>query len=156
MAPASTLRDALIQRTSLDVEALGQALRKHETTVRPLVGIFPEYDSLGARVSGLSPGGAAADGGVREGDYLLRAGPVELGEPDDFNEFRAHFSNLPEGTTYEVVVRRGDEEVTLELELRLSEDSQYTLVEDPDASPEAVRIRDSTSAPGLPLYAMTA
>jgi len=116
---------------------------QQETTVRPLVGIFPAYDSLGARVDGLSPGGAAADGGVREGDYILRAGPVELGEPDDFNEFRDHFSTLAEGTTYEVVVRRGDEELTLELDLRLSEDSQYTLVEDPEASPRAVRIRES-------------
>jgi predicted metalloprotease with PDZ domain len=115
----------------------------HETTVRPLVGIFPVYDSLGVRVNGLSPGGAAADGGVRESDYLLRAGPVELGEPENFDDFRAHFSKVPEGTTYEVVVRRGAEELTLELELRLSEDVQYTLVEDPDASPRAVRIRQS-------------
>jgi predicted metalloprotease with PDZ domain len=120
----------------------GLTLRE-ETTVRPLVGIFAEYDSLGVRVGGLSPGGAAADAGVREGDYLLRAGPVELGTPENFNEFRAHFSSLPEGTAYEVVVRRGAEEVTLELDLRLSEDTQYTLAEDPNASPRAVRIRES-------------
>ncbi len=113
------------------------------TTVRPLVGIFAEYDSLGVRVAGLSPGGAAADGGIREGDYLLRAGPVELGTPQDFDEFRAHFSDIPEGTAYEVVVRRGEEEVALELDLRLSEDVQYTLDEDPNASPKAVRIRES-------------
>ena len=114
-----------------------------QTTVRPLVGIFPAYDSLGARVTGLSPGGAAADGGVLEGDYLLRAGPVEISDAASFNHFRAYFANLPEGTKYDVVVRRGEEEITLELDLRLSEDSQYTLVEDPEASPRAVRIRES-------------
>lgn len=114
-----------------------------ETTVRPLVGIFAEYDSLGVRVAGLAPDGAAADAGVREGDYLLRAGPVELGTPQNFDEFRTHFSGQPEGTAYEVVVRRGAEEVTLELDLRLSEDTQYTLAEDPNASPRAVRIRES-------------
>jgi predicted metalloprotease with PDZ domain len=116
---------------------------QQETTVRPLVGIFPAYDSLGARITGLSPGGAAADGGVQEGDYILRAGPVEISDAASFNDFRAHFANLPEGTKYEVVVRRGEEEVTLELDLRLSEDSQFTLVEDPEASPRAVRIRES-------------
>jgi predicted metalloprotease with PDZ domain len=129
-----------------DVLPLAGLTLHQETTVRPLVGIFPAYDSLGVRVDGLSSGGAAADGGVREGDYLLRAGPVELGEPEDFDEFRTHFSNLPEGTTYEVVVRRGAEELTLELDLRLSEDVQHTLVEDPDASPKAVRIRESILA----------
>lgn len=113
------------------------------TSVRPLVGIFAQYDSLGVQVAGLTPGGAAADGGVREGDYLLRAGPVELGTPEDFDAFRAHFSSVPEGTTYEVVVRRGEEEITLDLDLRLSEDEQYTLKEDPNASAKAVRIRES-------------
>jgi predicted metalloprotease with PDZ domain len=116
---------------------------QQQATVRPLVGIFPAYDSLGARITGLSPGGAAADGGVQEGDYLLRAGPVEIRDAASFNHFRAYFANQPEGTTYEVVVRRGEEEITLELDLRLSEDSQFTLGEDPDASPRAVRIRES-------------
>ena len=42
MAPASTLRDALIQRTSLDEEALGEALRKQETTGRRLTEVLLE------------------------------------------------------------------------------------------------------------------
>ncbi len=116
---------------------------QRDTTVRPLVEIFPEYDSLGVRVGGLSPDGAAAEGGVRQGEYLLRAGPIALGSPENFDEFRTHFSNLPEGTVYEVVVRRGAEEIALEVELRLSKDVRYTLDEDPNASPKAVRIRES-------------
>ncbi len=114
-----------------------------DTTWRPLVGIFPAVDSLGVRITALSSGGAAADGGVLEGDYLLKAGPVDIVNQDSFDDFRAHFSQLPVGTMYPVVVRRGEEELTLELELRLDEQVSRSIVEDPDASEKAVRIRES-------------
>ena len=105
-----------------------------DTTYQPLVGIYPEYDDRGARVSDLVPDGAAATAGVQAGDYLVRAGPVEIDDESSFDEFRAHFAEKPEGTPYDVVVLRGGEEVTLKLELRISEQIERSLVEDPDAS----------------------
>jgi predicted metalloprotease with PDZ domain len=114
-----------------------------DTTYRPLVGIYPEYDDRGARVSDLVPDGAAATAGVQAGDYLVRAGPVEIDDEASFDEFRAHFAEKPEGTPYGVVVLRGGEEVMLELELRISEQIERSLVEDPDASHRAIQIRES-------------
>ena len=114
-----------------------------DTTYRPLVGIYVEYDDGGARVDGLVPGGAAAAAGVRAGDYLVRAGPVELEDEASFEEFRAYFAGKPEGTPYDVVVRRGGEEVALELELRISEQVETSLIEDPDAPERAVRLREA-------------
>jgi len=125
-----------------DLLPLAALVLEVDTTVRPLVGIYPLEDSLGVRIDGLTQDGAAAVGGVREGDYILSAGPVQIRDSDSFDEFRAHFADLPEGTPYEVVVRRGAETVRLELTLRLSEDISYSLVEDPNASEKAIRIRE--------------
>ncbi len=119
-----------------------------DTTYQPLVGIYPAYDKRGVRVNGLVPDGAAAAAGVQAGDYLVRAGPVEIDDQASFDEFRAHFAEKPEGTPYEVVVRRGDAEVTLELELRISEQIERSLIEDPDASERAIRIRESLLSGG--------
>ncbi len=119
-----------------------------DTTYQPLVGIYPEYDDQGARVSDLVPDGAAAAGGVQAGDYLVRAGPVEIDDETSFDEFRAHFAEKPAGTPYDVVVQRGDAEVTLELELRISEQIERSLIEDPDASDRAIRIRESLLSGG--------
>jgi len=119
-----------------------------DTTYQPLVGIYPEYDERGARVSDLVPDGAAAAAGVQVGDYLVRAGPVEIDDAASFDEFRAHFAEKPEGTPYAVVVQRGDAEVTLELELRISEQIERSLIEDPDASDRAIRIRESLLSGG--------
>ena len=114
-----------------------------DTTYQPLVGIYPEYDDRGAQVSDLVPDGAAAAAGVQVGDYLVRAGPIEIDDEASFDEFRAHFAEKPEGTPYAVVVQRGDAEVTLELELRISEQIERSLIEDPDASDRAIQIRES-------------
>ena len=126
-----------------DVLPLAGLTVRQDTTVRPLVGILAGQDSTGVLVTALSPDGAALAGGVREGDYLLSAGPVELTGTESFEQFRAHFAELLEGTRYDVVVRRGGETLTLELELRLSEQIQTTLIEDPDAPEKAIRIRES-------------
>ncbi len=114
-----------------------------DTTRRPLIGIFPAPDSTGVRIAGLTEDGAAAVGGVREGDYMLRAGPVEISDNDSFDAFREHFSQLPVGTMYDVVVRRGDETLTLQVELRLAEEVERGISEDPNAGSKAVRIRES-------------
>ncbi len=114
-----------------------------DTTYQPLVGIYPEYDDQGARVSDLVPDGAAAAAGIQVGDYLVRAGPVEIDDETSFDEFRDHFAERPEGMPYDVVVQRGDAEVTLELELRISEQIERSLIEDPDASDRAIGIRES-------------
>ena len=114
-----------------------------DTTYRPLVGIYPEFDDRGARISELVPDGAAAAAGMQVGDYLVSAGPVAIENDASFDEFRAHFAETPEGTRYDVVVQRGDDELMLELELRISEEITHSLIEDPEASEKAIRIRES-------------
>jgi len=126
-----------------EVLPLAALMIQTDTTVRPLVGIYPEVDSIGVRITGLTEDGAAAVAGVQEGDYILSAGPVQIEDNDSFDSFRVHFADVPEGTMYDVVVRRGGELVTLEVELRLSTDVSRTLVEHPDPSEKAVRIRES-------------
>ncbi len=126
-----------------EVLPLAGLIFTEDTTRRPLIGIFPAPDSTGVRIAGLSDGGAAAEAGVREGDYLLRVGPVEITDNDSFDAFREHFSQLPVGTMYDVVVRRGDQTLTLQTELRLAEEVERRISEDPNAGPKALRIRES-------------
>lgn len=115
---------------------------QRDTTRRPLIGIFTDVSEEGVRVGQLVPGGAAAAGGVAARDRLLRVGPVEIEDADSFDAFREHFAEVPEGTPYEVVVQRGEETLTLELELRIAEEPRYSIVEDPSATAKAVRIRE--------------
>ena len=94
-------------------------------------------------ITQVTPASAAADAGIQSGDYLLRIGEVEASERSFGQAFRVRYSREAAGTPLDVEVRRGEETLSLSMELRFVESTAYTLVEDPDAGEKAIRIRES-------------
>jgi predicted metalloprotease with PDZ domain len=116
---------------------------EERTTERPLIGVSLDQDGADVRVTDVSPDGAAANAGIQPGDYLLRIGEVVAGEGQIGAAFRARYGSEAPGTPLEVEVRRGDETITLTMELRFTESTSYTVVETRDAPEKAIRIRES-------------
>ena len=114
-----------------------------DTSRTPRLGTTTNIDSTGVRVSAVVPGSSAAEAGVRIGDYLVRVGDVTISRDVDFGPaFRARYATQPEGSPLPVVVRRDERTVTLPGKLRLAENVQYAIAEDPAAPAKAVRVRD--------------
>jgi predicted metalloprotease with PDZ domain len=112
-----------------------------DTVHSPLIGIFTEEDELGVRISQLSPGGAAQSAGVLPGDYVLRVGDVEVRDDSFGAAYRETYQDSPAGTPLEIVVRRGAEELTFDMELRFRESVRYTITESSNSSEKATRVR---------------
>jgi predicted metalloprotease with PDZ domain len=108
---------------------------------QPRLGIFTAPDSAGIRITQLEPGGAAAEAGVREGDYLLAVGDVLVTDPEFGARFRERFARASEGSPITVRVRRAGQTLNLGARLRFSPGA-YRIVPDNDASAKARRIRD--------------
>ena len=107
---------------------------------QPRLGIFTAPDSAGIRITQLEPGGAAAEAGVREGDYLLAVGDILVTDPEFGVRFRERFARAVEGSPISLRVRRVGQPVTLNARLRFSPGA-VRIVPDASASPKAQRIR---------------
>jgi predicted metalloprotease with PDZ domain len=108
---------------------------------QPRLGIFTAPDSAGIRITQLEPGGAAAEAGVREGDYLLAVGDVLVTDPEFGARFRERFARAREGSPITLRVRRVAQTLNLGARLRFSPGA-YRIVPDDNASPKARRIRE--------------
>jgi predicted metalloprotease with PDZ domain len=108
---------------------------------QPRLGIFTAPDSAGIRITQLEPGGAAAEAGVREGDYLVAVGDVPVTDPNFGARFRERFANAAEGSPITLRVRRVGQTLNLPGRLRFSPGA-YRIVPDTNASAKARRIRD--------------
>ncbi|MDQ3950391.1 MAG: PDZ domain-containing protein, partial [Gemmatimonadota bacterium] len=108
---------------------------------QPRLGIFTTADSAGIRITQLEPGGAAAEAGVREGDYLLAVGDVLVTDPEFGARFRERFARAREGSPITLRVRRVAQTLNLSARLRFSPGA-YRIVPDNNASEKARRIRD--------------
>jgi predicted metalloprotease with PDZ domain len=108
---------------------------------QPRLGIFTAPDSAGIRITQLEPGGAAAEAGVREGDYLLAVGDVAVTDPEFGARFRERFARASEGSPITLRVRRVGQTLNLGARLRFSPGA-YRIVPDDNASPKARRIRE--------------
>jgi len=71
-------------------------------------------DGTGVKVLGLAAGGAAAAGGLRQGDKLIGIDGVEIATMEDLDR---ELGKRKPGETAQVRIRRGDEEKTLPVEL---------------------------------------
>jgi hypothetical protein len=83
---------------------------------RPYFGSIPDFanNSGGYAISGTGPGSPAADAGMQPGDVIIQLGEFKVGNLEDFDgALRKHEA----GDRVPVVVRRGEEEVTLEVTL---------------------------------------
>ena len=112
-----------------------------DTTSAPRIGVLVSEDSAGVRVDDVVPGSAAADAGMRAGDYLRQLGDVTVENIQFGASYRGRYGEDPDGTPVHVVVVRDDAEVELDMELRFAENITRSVREDPDASDRATRIR---------------
>jgi predicted metalloprotease with PDZ domain len=116
-------------------------MRVHTDSIRsPQLGISTFGDSSGIRVVDVDPGSAAAEAGIRPDDYLLRIGDLEVTDAAFGGRFRARFSRA-DGEQVPVIVRRGNEQHTLTLRIRVLTRTQDSVQFDRSASPKAMRIR---------------
>ena len=100
-----------------------------------------QEDSTGARIIAVTPGSAAADAGVEADDVLVKVGDVQIRDRSFGAEFRRRYADDAEGAPLTFVVRRGEEVISLEGELRFAERVGYEIVEIPGAGSKAVAIR---------------
>ena len=116
-------------------------LRAETDTIRePRLGISTATDSSGVRITQINPTGAAATTGVRVGDRLVSIGDVTMSSDDSFETFRSRYAGAT-ASTLPIVVRRGDETITLQLPVRLVARPRTRVTPLANASPKAARIR---------------
>ena len=108
----------------------------------PRLGISTTGDAAGAvRVTELTPGGAGAQAGVRAGDLLMRVGDIDVRDANFGAKFRAAYVGRNSGAALPIVVRRGEQQLTLDGRLVYAPGAPR-IVEDATASPRALRLRN--------------
>ena len=107
----------------------------------PQLGVQTTFDSSGAFVSDVTPGGAAERAGIRVGDYIVSVGDVKADAGDWGFRFRSRYQRSAEGMPIEIVVKRGSETLTLSGALAFRAQVDYSLGPSPFASAKAARIR---------------
>ena len=108
----------------------------------PRIGITTQGSEEGVRIVDVVSGGAAGMAGVQPDDILVRVADIPVEDNSFGDAFRSRFQARSPGTTYEIVVNRNGQELTLSAVLQLAEVTTSQLVEDPSASAKAVRIRN--------------
>lgn len=112
------------------------------TQKTPRIGISMRETDDGVSIVGVQPGSSAARAGVREGDLLVSVAGID-GQDANFGlEFRARFEGQPDGTPYDIVIRRGDEQMTLPAVLSFDTTTISTVQPDLSAGEKALRIRN--------------
>jgi predicted metalloprotease with PDZ domain len=111
-----------------------------DTLWEPRLGIGSATDSTGTRVTGVAPGSAAAEAGLRTDDLLLALGEIAVTGEESFPRFRAAYTGQ-EGTELPIRIRRDGQEMTLAGKVRLVERLEVHLEVDPTAPPKAQRVR---------------
>ena len=119
-------------------------LRATSDSVRePHLGVATAPDSLGARVTEVEPGSAAANAGIAAGDVLTSLGDMSVSDAEFGQRFRARYVNASNPPpTVRVAIRRAGQTLTLQLPLRFSTRIVRRISADPNASAKAVRIRN--------------
>jgi predicted metalloprotease with PDZ domain len=110
-------------------------------TPTPRLGVSSQADAQGVRVMQVDPGSAAAEAGVRPGDYLVSVGDVSVTDIEFGSKFRQRFGSAPEGSALPIVVRRDGQTLTLAGMLRFAP-GEATVEVIPNASAKAGRIRN--------------
>ncbi len=83
-----------------------------------VIGIMPDMGDEsglpGWRVGRVFPGGSAEKAGMKEGDRILRVAGIDIG---DFRDYREATGDKKPGDVVDIIVKRGKEEMILEVEL---------------------------------------
>jgi S1-C subfamily serine protease len=104
------------------------------------VSLRPEEDG-GVRVMEIVPGSPAAAAGIKGGDVIVSVNERPAMDVFFAGGFGAMYGTKPAGTQIPVVVKRDNATVNVPVALRFGP-APPTLVEDPAASPRAVRLRN--------------
>ena len=99
----------------------------------------------GERIASVRPGTAAARAGLHPGDTVLRVGGKNVG-----GDLAKGLRGLGEGTLTTVTVRRNGREVTMPFVVRKAAPSNWIVAPDPNATEEAVRLREKFFRCGVP------
>ena len=113
-----------------------------ERTVRPSLGISISEDEEGLRVMQVVVSGPGATAGVKLGDYLLKVGGLDAGDPAFQEKFNAKYAGMAPGGTVPIEIRRGTQRLTLNAPVRFNTTETRRLIEVTNASPKAIRVRD--------------
>jgi predicted metalloprotease with PDZ domain len=118
-------------------------LRLAADTIRePRIGVTTSNGPDGALVVEVVPGSSADAAGVQPGDFLLRVGEIDAADQGFGFAFRARYGREPEGSPYEIVVRRGESETKLNARLRFEQRVVRQFAVEPRAGLKAARIRN--------------
>jgi predicted metalloprotease with PDZ domain len=121
------------------LEVIGLRLRPDSV---PRLGVRLNVEpGGGTRIADLTPGGAAAAGGIQKGDVIVTVGGRPSLEVFYGGGFKAMYGDKPSGTMVPVTLRRGDSVLTVQVPLRYGP-AAPRIEEDPAASPRAVRLRN--------------
>ena len=104
------------------------------------VSLRPEQDGS-TRVMEIVPGSPALEAGIKQGDVLVSVNERPAVDAFFAGGFRAMYGTKPAGTQIPIVLKRDNATMTVQVPLRFGA-SQPTIVEDPAASPRAVRLRN--------------
>jgi predicted metalloprotease with PDZ domain len=113
-----------------------------DTIKLPRLGVFSTADSLGVQITALEPGAAAEEAGLREGDYLVAIGEVQVDDQEFGAKFRQRYGNAPEGSPLPLRVRRDGQLLTLPGKLHFNIQVQWRVVGDARATGKALRVRN--------------
>jgi predicted metalloprotease with PDZ domain len=119
-----------------------------DTTIREArIGVQTEQQENNVRVTAIVPGSMAASAGIQAGDILLSVGDVKVADATAFGiEYREKYGRSPDGTPLDIIVKRGEQTVTLKGSVTFASRNEVSLEMDPAASPKAVRIRNGMLA----------
>ena len=107
----------------------------------PRLGVTSQPDTGGVRVSDIDPSSAAAEAGVKVGDYLIAVGNIEVADQEFGVKFRSQYGNATEGTPLSIKVKRGTQLLTLNAKLRFAP-GDYRIEAVQNGPSKALRIRN--------------
>ena len=108
----------------------------------PMLGITTSQDSSGLYIMQPLEGGPPLPAGLESGDLLVAVAGVGVSDPLWLQKFRARYGSASEGTEVPVRIRRNARDQTVRVRLRFVTRVDPRIVEDPRASPKALRIRE--------------
>ncbi len=78
------------------------------------MGVMPDYafDKKGMRIDGVTDGKPAAKAGIKTGDIVLKIGEFDI---NDVYAYMDVLTKFKKGDTTKIVVRRGSEDITLDI-----------------------------------------
>jgi predicted metalloprotease with PDZ domain len=113
-----------------------------DTIREPRIGLAAARDSTGGiLVTGVVPGGTAAEAGVRAGDVLLALGDIAITDSNFAAKFRDRFAK-DTGQALTIQVKRDTQVLVLKGKVQTVARTQSRLELDAAASPKAVRVRE--------------